>query len=103
MSSHLWHVLEELTFSAFLMSYMVISWYFTSRFSDILLSTGHLLMISMSAWTFSYMIALPFYLLVERPAKNFLDLVLFPRRAIFIKKKDLDTESSDDDDDSKAT
>jgi len=31
MDSHLWHVLEELTFSAFLLHYLVLSWFFASR------------------------------------------------------------------------
>jgi len=45
--------------------------------------------------------AVPFYILVERPFKNFLDLILFPRSSIFLKQKDIDDEenSSDEDDD----
>jgi len=49
----------------------------------------------------SYLLAVPFYILVERPFKNFLDLILFPRSSIFKKQKDIDDEedSSDEDDD----
>jgi hypothetical protein len=49
----------------------------------------------------SYLLAIPFYILVERPFKNFLDLILFPRSSIFKKQKDIDDEddSSDEDDD----
>jgi hypothetical protein len=41
-------------------------------------------------------------MIVERPFKNFLDLILFPRSSIFKKQKDLDDdeESSDDSTDS---
>ena len=49
----------------------------------------------------SYLLAIPFYILVERPFKNFLDLILFPRSSIFKKQKDIDDEddSSDEDED----
>ena len=106
MSSHLWHVLEELTFSAYLLSYIIISWYFfhvsfiyrffISRENDILLSPSLLFITSISSCIFSYLLALPFYLIVERPFKNFLDLVLFPRRKIFIKQKDIDNDTSEE-------
>lgn len=41
-------------------------------------------------------------MIVERPFKNFLDLILFPKSSIFKKQKDLEDsdESSDDDKDS---
>ena len=49
----------------------------------------------------SYLLAVPFYILVERPFKNFLDLILFPKSSIFKKHKDIDDEedSSDEDED----
>lgn len=31
MDSHLWHVLEELTFSAYLLQLIVVTWFFASR------------------------------------------------------------------------
>jgi len=44
----------------------------------------------------------PFYLLVERPFRNFLDLILFPKTSIFKKQKDLeDSDDSTDSDDGK--
>ena len=53
----------------------------------------------------SYLLAIPFYILVERPFKNFLDLILFPKSSIFKKQKDIDDEedSSDDEDDDATT
>ena len=36
-------------------------------------------------------------MLVERPFKNFLDLILFPKSSIFKKLKDLDDEETDSD------
>lgn len=53
---------------------------------------------TLSSCILSYLIAIPFYLLVERPFKNFLDLILFPKSSIFKKQKDLDDEESDDED-----
>ena len=51
--------------------------------------------------------AVPFYILVERPFRNFLDLILFPKSSIFKKMKDVDDDdddenSSTDDDDDKS-
>jgi peptidoglycan/LPS O-acetylase OafA/YrhL len=77
--------MEELTNSAYLICYLTIAWFFTSRENNILLSSGMLIMISISACLISYILALPFYIFVERPFNNFLDLILFPRRAIFVK------------------
>ena len=38
-------------------------------------------------------------MVVERPFKNFLDLILFPKSSIFKKQKDLeDSDDSSDDD-----
>jgi len=58
--------------------------------------------ICVSSCIVSYLLAIPFYMIVERPFKNFLDLILFPRSSIFKKQKDLDDdeESSDDSTDS---
>ncbi len=46
--------------------------------------------------------AVPFYILVERPFRNFLDLILFPKSSIFKKMKDVeddeDQSSTDEDD-----
>lgn len=35
-------------------------------------------------------------MIVERPFKNFLDLILFPKSSIFKKHKDIDDEDDDD-------
>jgi hypothetical protein len=45
----------------------------------------------------SYFLAVPFYLIVERPFKNFLDLILFPKSSIFKKSKDIEDEDSSED------
>jgi len=39
-------------------------------------------------------------MIVERPFKNFLDLILFPKSSIFKKQKDLDDDDDDDSSDS---
>ena len=70
--------------------------FFISRENDILLSPSLLFITSISSCIFSYLLALSFYLIVERPFKNFLDLVLFPRRKIFIKQKDIDNDTSEE-------
>lgn len=85
MNSHLWHIMEELTFQAYLIQYLVVIWFFASREQNTLLSAGYLLQITVSSWMLSYLIAIPFYMIVERPFKNFLDLILFPKSSIFKK------------------
>jgi hypothetical protein len=50
----------------------------------------------MSSTIMSYLFAIPYYLLVERPFKNFLELILFPKSSVFKKRKDLDDEDSTD-------
>ena len=102
MSSHLWHVLEELTYSAFLIQFLVVVWFFASRNQNTLISISYIFHVTISSCLISYLIGIPFYLLVERPFKNFLDLILFPKSSIFKKKKDLDSEdssSTDEDED----
>ncbi len=103
LNSHLWHILEELTFQAFLLQYLVVIWFFASREQNTLISKGYLIPITVSSCILSYCCAVPFYLLVERPFRNFLDLILFPKSSIFKKQKDLDDsdESTDSDEDKK--
>jgi hypothetical protein len=50
----------------------------------------------MSSVIISYLLAVPFYILVERPFRNFLDLILFPKSSIFKKMKDVDDDDDDD-------
>jgi hypothetical protein len=77
--------LEELTFFAFLMQYVVVIWFFASRDQNTLLQTGYLIQVTVSSCILSYLLAVPLYILVERPFKNFLDLILFPKSTIFQK------------------
>lgn len=94
--SHLWNVFEELTLSAFMMSGIVVAYYFSARTEDTFLSFFQLLFLSISTFFISYIIAVPFYLLVERPFKNFISLILFPARSIFSRKKDVEDDDSSD-------
>ena len=99
LNSHLWHIMEELTFQAYLIQYLVIIWFFASREQNTLLSAGYILQVTISSCILSYLIAVPLYMVVERPFKNFLDLILFPKSSIFKKQKDLeDSDDSSDDD-----
>lgn len=100
MNSHLWHIMEELTFNAYLIQYLIVVWFFASREQNTLLSAGYILQITVSSWILSYLVAVPFYMIVERPFKNFLDLILFPKSSIFKKQKDLDDDDDDDSSDS---
>lgn len=55
-------------------------------------------LVTISSCITSYIVAIPFYLLVERPFKNFLDLILFPKSSIFKKHKDVDDDDDEDED-----
>lgn len=59
-----------------------------------------ILIVSISSCFLAYLVALPFYLFVERPFKNFLNLIVFPNRSIFKKQKDIESDEDDDEDDS---
>ena len=97
LNNHLWLVLEELTCSAYLLHYMIVIWFFASRESNIILSMSFVLQTTISSCIISYLCAIPFYLSVERPFRNFLDLILFPRAAIFKKSKDVEDEDTTED------
>lgn len=96
MDSHLWHILEELTFSAFLLHYILLAWFFASRSQDTILSMNYIFMVTMSSCFISYLLAVPFYLLVEKPFRNFMDLILFPKSTIFKRKKDVDDDEDEE-------
>lgn len=68
-----------------------------SRQSNMIISTTFIFTITISACIISFICSIPFYLLVEKPYKNIIDLLLFPKRSIFRKHKDLDTDSDEDD------
>ena len=93
MSSQFWYILEELSMSAFFLSFLIVSWYFTSRDMNTVVSIGMIFLVSVSTCFISYIAALPFYLFVERPFKNFLNLILFPKG---IKHKDNDDDGSEE-------
>ena len=97
LNSHLWHVLEELTYSAYLLNFMIVMWFFGSREQNLVLSMSYLFQITISSCILSYLGAIPFYLLIERPFRNFLDLIFFPRSSIFKKTKDIDDDESEED------
>jgi hypothetical protein len=61
-----------------------------------MLSLVYIFCVTISSCAVSYILAIPFYLLIERPFKNFLDLILFPRSSIFKKHKDVDDEDSEE-------
>lgn len=59
-----------------------------------MITVNFLFGVTLSSCSISYIFALPFYLLVERPFKNFLDLILFPKG---VKLKDIEDEESEED------
>jgi peptidoglycan/LPS O-acetylase OafA/YrhL len=67
--------------------------FFTSRETNSQLSVKLLFNVSLSACVLSYIFALPFYLFVERPFKNFLNLILFP---VGTKRKDVEDDDSEE-------
>ena len=76
---------------------MIVIWFFASRESNIILSMSFVLQTTISSCIISYLCAIPFYLSVERPLRNFSDLILFPRAAIFKKSKDVEDEDTTED------
>jgi peptidoglycan/LPS O-acetylase OafA/YrhL len=96
--SHLWNVFEELTLSAYMISTIVIAFYFSSRQTDSFITIPSIMYLSISTFFISYIFALPFYLFVERPFKNIINLILFPAKSVFYKKNDLDGEESSEED-----
>lgn len=83
---HIWSVLEELTFSAFNVSFMVSGWFFASRQNDLTLSPSLIAEVGVATFFLSHIFGLAYYLIIERPFKNFLNLVLFPATNIFMKQ-----------------
>eukprot|EP00347_Sterkiella_histriomuscorum_P007239 403349727 len=83
--------------------YFIVVWFFASREQDIIISMTYIFQISLSSVILSYLIAIPFYLLCERPLRNFIDLILLPRSSIFKKNKDVDDEDSSDEGDDEDT
>jgi peptidoglycan/LPS O-acetylase OafA/YrhL len=100
-TSHFWNVLEELSFSAYLFISLVIIWFFSSRQNSILMTMPLIIMVSISSCFVAYLIAVPFYLFVERPFKNLLNFIVFPNRNIFKKQKDVDDSDDEEEDEKK--
>ena len=96
MDSHFWHILEELSFSAYLLQYKIIVWFFASRQGDVILTTPFIFLLAVSVFVFSYFLSIPYYILFERPIKNILDLILFPKQSIFKRRKDVEEDSEEE-------
>mmetsp|Transcript_38631 Transcript_38631/g.36987 ORF Transcript_38631/g.36987 Transcript_38631/m.36987 type:complete len:89 (-) Transcript_38631:512-778(-) len=72
---------------------MIVSFYFSARKRNSYLTIGNLIFLTVSIFLISYAVAIPFYLLFEKPFANIFNLILFPPKAIFQKKKDLEDDS----------
>lgn len=90
--------MEEITYSAFLIFPLVSVWFFASREQNIMLDMMYITMITLSSFVVSYIFGIVFYLLIERPFRNILDLIIFPKSTIFKKQKDIEDEESDETD-----
>jgi hypothetical protein len=91
--------MEEVTYSAFIIFPLLSVWFFASREENIVLDLLYITMITFSTFIISYIVGIVFYLLIERPFRNILDLIIFPKSTIFKKVKDIEEESDDTDTD----
>jgi len=60
---------------------------------------AYLFEVGLSSAMFAYLVAIPFYVLCEKPCRNFIDLILFPKNTIFKKVKDVEDEESEEETD----
>jgi peptidoglycan/LPS O-acetylase OafA/YrhL len=75
--NYIWGPLTELSYSAYLMHFFIIVWYFSSLEQTMFISIPDLIFTSVAVIFVSFAIAVPFSFLIEIPSKNLMELILF--------------------------
>ena len=75
--NYVWGPLTELSYSAYLVHYFIIVWYYSSLHQTLFISIPDLLFTSIAVIFTSYAYSTPFAFLIEIPSKNLMELILF--------------------------
>ena len=78
LGSHFWTPLARLTFSTYLIHYLIIFWYLNSSRSAVYIYSGTLWFNCFATTTISYALAIPFSMIFEVPFMNIEKFLLFP-------------------------
>lgn len=69
--------MTELSYSAYLVHYFVIVWYYSSLMQTLYISIPDLAFTAIAIIFTSFAISIPFAFLIELPSKNLMELILF--------------------------
>ena len=75
--NYIWGPMTELSYSAYLVHFFVIVWYYSSLVQTLFISIPDLLFTSVAVIFTSFAMAIPFSFLIEIPSKNIMELILF--------------------------
>ena len=88
-----WGLLTELSYSAYLMHFFIIVWYYSSLTQTLFINIPDLIFTSVAVVFTSFIVAIPFSFLIEIPSKNLMELILFTM------KKYRDTKDEEENED----
>eukprot|EP00344_Euplotes_crassus_P009074 CAMPEP_0197002616 /NCGR_PEP_ID=MMETSP1380-20130617/7078_1 /TAXON_ID=5936 /ORGANISM="Euplotes crassus, Strain CT5" /LENGTH=709 /DNA_ID=CAMNT_0042420825 /DNA_START=145 /DNA_END=2271 /DNA_ORIENTATION=- len=72
-----WGPMTELSYSAYLMHFFIIVWYYSSLSQTLFINIPDLLFTGVAVIVTSFLVAIPFSFLIEIPSKNLMELILF--------------------------
>lgn len=88
--NYVWGPLTELSYSAYLVHFFIIVWYYSSLTQTLFINIPDLIFTSVAVIFASFIVAIPFSFLIEIPSKNLMELILFTM------KKYRDSEEEDE-------
>mmetsp|Transcript_852 Transcript_852/g.1009 ORF Transcript_852/g.1009 Transcript_852/m.1009 type:complete len:211 (-) Transcript_852:23-655(-) len=74
--NYIWGPLTELSYSAYLVHFFIIVWYYSSLTQTLFINIPDLLFTSVAVIFASFVVAIPFSFLIEIPSKNLMELIL---------------------------
>lgn len=77
MGNYCWGPLTELSYSAYLVHFFIIVWYYSSLTQTLFINIPDLVFTGVAVIVTSFVVAIPFSFLIEIPSKNLMELILF--------------------------
>lgn len=103
LGAYVWGPLSELSYSAYMIHYFVIIYYYGSLLQTLYISIPDLIFTSLAVSFISFAFAIPFAFLIEIPSRNLMELVLFTMKNIKTEDESLENDAKQTTSDGKNT
>ena len=103
LGNYVWGPLSELSYSAYMIHYFVIIYYYGSLLQTLYISIPDMVFTSLAVGFLSIATAIPFAFLIEIPSRNLMELILFTMRRYRNEDESLENDAKNTTSDGKNT